>query len=269
LYSDDLQYLPIHSRYQGFLSLQVDVLKESEDGSQSIQESSELNQYLNQMIIIPQSQGEKGPIGSTTTLFPSRAGSAVRDSCLLRGEEDADLSPRCAPLSMHQSTHQTLPSCLSKPIPVFPVILPTITASVREIHSLTELLPPRPPSLISCLVRHRRYHLRRLLHLHLLLHHLRPLHTVLAQHRLASPPSTTIHAALAAIEPLRFRPSASHLALHLPQLPISRHPGSQSALLTPSCNPHLATSSCCVVHDHATLTSAARLLAYPTAHLAQ
>jgi hypothetical protein len=88
------------------------------------------------------------------------------------------------------------------------------------------------------------------------------------QHRLASPLSTTIHAALAA----KPTPLQAFCILHCPTpttLSISRHPGSQSAHLTPSCNPHLATVSCCVVHGHATLTSAARLPAYPAAHLAQ
>jgi len=150
----------------------------------------------------------------------------------------------------------------------FPPILPTsytppppIAASVRD--PLPSLLPPRPPpSLLHCPTP------------------ISPpptpppppppppLHTVPFQHRLASPPSTTIHAALAATTP----PVQAFCTSPRPPpttLPASRHPGCQSAHLTPSCNPRLATSSCCVVHDHATLTSAALLPAYTVAHLAQ
>ena len=141
--------------------------------------------------------------------------SAIHD--FARRREKTLISPRCPPLSMHPSTPNTTLSSLVSPnlslsfLSFFPHHrfrerdpLPSANYSRPDHHPLSLLHcpsppippppapPPPPPPPI-------------------------PLHTVLPQHRLASPPSTTIHAALAAKAPLRFRPSASHFALRLPQ----------------------------------------------------
>jgi hypothetical protein len=223
-----------------------------------MQEPSELREHPNQ--VTPNHRWKR--------VSRSHRGVVVLQSAIhvfARRRPQTLISPRCAPLSVHASLLSRLSDLsLSKQL-----ILPIDTSSSAPDHRFRERSTPLP-------------------------HYFRPDHPLsctavtadttsadsstssTAYSTLSAPNSTathypayhTIHAALAAkTSPLQAfcippRPPPTTLS-------ISRHPGSQSAHLTPSCNPHLATVSCCVVHDHATLTSAARLPAYPAAHLAQ
>lgn len=183
----------------------------------------------------------------------------------LRGEDGWTRLIARRPLSPFDASKPKLTNpVLFSPTSILPIPYPTaphltlvtspppITASALERSTpLPSLpLPPRPPPTshltpptLSCRRRYTDTTTSSSIH--------HPLSTDYHRHPI------TLHAALA----VRFRPFASHLGLHLPRHPhpISRHPGSQSAHLTPSCNPPLVTFSCCVVQAHAALTSAARI----------